>query len=41
MATLELEVRRPLGGRILVIEPHLLGVAGFNALGGPSWVNEI
>ena len=35
------DVRRPLGVRYLIVEPHLLGVAGFNALGGPSWVNEI
>ena len=35
------EVRRPLGVRYLIVEPHLLGVAGFNALGGPSWVSEI
>ncbi len=38
---LEVEVRRPLDVRFLIVEPHLLGVAGFNALGGPSWVNEI
>jgi glycosyltransferase involved in cell wall biosynthesis len=41
LTELEVEVRRPLGGRILIVEPHLLGVAGFNALGGPSWVSEI
>jgi glycosyltransferase involved in cell wall biosynthesis len=38
---LEVEIRRPLGVRYLIVEPHLLGVAGFNALGGPSWVREI
>jgi glycosyltransferase involved in cell wall biosynthesis len=38
---LEVEVRRPLGVEFLIIEPHLLGVAGFNALGGPNWVSEI
>ena len=38
---LEAEVRRPLGVSYLIVEPHLLGVAGFNALGGPNWVNEI
>ena len=38
---LEAEVRRPLGVRYLIVEPHLLGVAGFNALGGPNWVSEI
>ena len=38
---LAVEVRRPLGVNILIVEPHLLGVAGFNALGGPSWVSEI
>ena len=38
---MEIEIRRPLGVRYLIVEPHLLGVAGFNALGGPSWVSEI
>ncbi len=38
---LQVEIRRPLGVRFLIVEPHLLGVAGFNALGGPSWVSEI
>jgi glycosyltransferase involved in cell wall biosynthesis len=38
---LEVQVRRPLDVRFLIVEPHLLGVAGFNALGGPSWVSEI
>lgn len=38
---LEVDVRRPLDVKYLIVEPHLLGVAGFNALGGPSWVNEI
>ena len=38
---LEAEVRRPLDVRYLIVEPHLLGVAGFNAQGGPNWVNEI
>lgn len=33
----EAEVRRPLGGRLLIIEPHLAEVAGFRSLGGPWW----
>lgn len=33
----EVEVRRPLGGRLLIIEPHLAEVAGFRSLGGPWW----
>ncbi len=37
----EVELRRPVGCRLLVIEPHVAGVAGFSALGGPSWVSEI
>ena len=38
--TWETEVieRRPLGADMIVIEPHLDGVAGFNALGGPKWL---
>ncbi len=35
--TFELEVRRPPRHALLVVEPHLQGVAGFNALAGPSW----
>lgn len=31
-------VRRPLGAAMLVIEPHIQGVSGMNALGGPKWV---
>jgi hypothetical protein len=35
---LEIAVRRPLTeNRLLVIEPHLKGVGGFNTVGGPSW----
>lgn len=34
----ELTLRRPLGASMLVVEPHLQGVSGFNALGGPKWV---
>lgn len=34
----EVTVRRPVGASMLVVEPHLQGVAGFNALGGPKWV---
>ncbi len=35
--SLEAEVRRPLGGRLLIVEPHLAEVAGFRSLGGPWW----
>ena len=34
----EVTLRRPLGASMLVVEPHLQGVSGFNALGGPKWV---
>lgn len=34
---LEAEVRRPLGGRLLIVEPHLAEIAGFRSLGGPWW----
>jgi hypothetical protein len=43
-AVLELEVpvRRPLeGASVLVVEPHVRDVAGFNALGGPAWSAEL
>ena len=33
----EAEVRRPLGGRLLIVEPHIAGIAGFRSLGGPWW----
>jgi hypothetical protein len=33
----ELEMRRPLSGRLLVVEPHLQGGSGFGTLGGPAW----
>ncbi len=33
-----IRTRRPLGASMLVVEPHLKGVAGFNALGGPKWM---
>ena len=35
------EVRRPPGPARLRIEPHVLGVAGFSALGGPVWEAEL
>jgi hypothetical protein len=35
--SVEAEVRRPIGGRLLIIEPHLAQVAGFRSLGGPWW----
>jgi glycosyltransferase involved in cell wall biosynthesis len=38
---LELELRRPLGRARLRIEPHVLGVAGASALGGPVWEAEL
>ena len=34
----EIRLRRPLGSAMLVIEPHLQGISGMNALGGPKWV---
>jgi len=34
----EVRLRRPLGAAMLVVEPHLQGVSGMNALGGPKWV---
>ncbi len=38
---LEIETRRPLEAEALVIEPHVVGVAGFSALGGPRWVRDL
>ncbi len=38
---LELETRRPLEAEALVIEPHVIGVAGFSSLGGPRWVQDL
>lgn len=35
------DVRRPLGGEILIVEPYLKSVAGFYDLGGPIWVREL
>ncbi len=34
---LEVEIRRPVGSGVLIVEPHARGVAGFYALGGPYW----
>ncbi len=34
----EVEVRRPPGSGTLIVEPHIRGAAGFNALGGPFWL---
>jgi len=34
----EIRVRRPVGAAMLIVEPHLRGVSGMNALGGPKWV---
>lgn len=33
----EAEVRRPIGGRLLIVEPHLAEIAGFRSIGGPWW----
>jgi len=39
---IDVPVRRPLeGATILVIEPHVREVSGFNALGGPTWSLEL
>ncbi|MDI9632412.1 MAG: glycosyltransferase [Acidobacteriota bacterium] len=40
-AEIVVEVRRPPGPARLRIEPHVLGVAGFSALGGPVWEAEL
>lgn len=34
----EIRVRRPVGAAMLIVEPHVQGVSGMNALGGPKWV---
>ena len=39
--SLSIELRRPLGRARLRIEPHVLGVAGATALGGPVWEDEL
>lgn len=33
-------LRRPLGTRFLVIEPHIDKLSGLSAFGGPSWVGD-
>ena len=39
---LEISLRRPLeNANLLVVEPHLRQVGGFNAMGGPSWMTEL
>ena len=35
-----IELRRPRGGRFLVIEPHIENLAGLSRFGGPTWVGE-
>jgi hypothetical protein len=35
-----IDLRRPLGSRFLVIEPHIENLSGLSGLGGPSWVGE-
>lgn len=40
-ATIETEVRRPPGDAVLHVEPHVLGRAGFGALGGPTWASAL
>ena len=39
--TIELALRRPLGDCKLRIEPHILGHAGFSALGGPVFEKQV
>ncbi|MCP4203832.1 MAG: glycosyltransferase family 4 protein [bacterium] len=34
-------LRRPLGTRFLVIEPHIDKLSGLSAFGGPSWVGDL
>lgn len=36
----QIELRRPRGGRFLVIEPHIENLAGLSRFGGPTWVGE-
>ncbi len=39
---LEIAIRRPLvDANLLVIEPHLREITGFNAIDGPSWIREL
>ncbi len=39
---LELTLRRPLeDAHLLVVEPHLREITGFNAIDGPTWVGEV
>ncbi|MEJ2084542.1 MAG: glycosyltransferase, partial [Acidobacteriota bacterium] len=33
-----IQTRRPPGASMLVVEPHVKEIAGFNSLGGPKWV---
>lgn len=33
-----IRTRRPPGASMLVVEPHVQEIAGFNSLGGPQWV---
>ncbi len=37
----EVEVRRPPGAAHILVEPHILGRAGFNAFGGPAWQRAV
>lgn len=37
----EVTLRKPEGCSILVIEPHIQGISGIGARGGPSWVNTV
>jgi hypothetical protein len=37
----EITLRKPEGCSILVIEPHIQGISGFSARGGPAWVKEV
>lgn len=39
---LEVSVRRPLeDANLLVVEPHLMQVGGFNSVGGPTWMTRL
>jgi hypothetical protein len=35
-----LELRRPIEGRYLVVEPHIEDLAGLSKYGGPSWIAD-
>lgn len=37
----DIRLRRPVGAAMLIIEPHVAGVSGMYALGGPRWVRFV